>query len=60
MLTRRQLWGLLVLTLMWGVNWPMMKLSLQQLTPLYFRASTMLLGAAWLFVYLALRTGARM
>jgi len=53
MITRRQLWGLLALTLMWGVNWPMMKLSLQQLSPLYFRASTMLLGAAWLFVYVA-------
>lgn len=44
---------------MWGVNWPMMKLSLQQLSPLYFRASTMLLGAAWLFAYVALR-GERM
>lgn len=59
MITRRQLWGLLALTLMWGVNWPMMKLSLQQLTPLYFRASTMLLGAAWLFVWVASR-GERM
>ena len=46
-----QLWGLLALTLMWGVNWPMMKLSLQEMPPLYFRASTMCLGAAWLFVY---------
>ena len=53
MISRRQLWALLALTLMWGVNWPMMKLSLQQLSPLYFRASTMLLGAAWLFVYVA-------
>ena len=53
MITRRQLWALLALTLMWGVNWPMMKLSLQQLSPLYFRASTMLLGASWLFVYVA-------
>ncbi len=51
MLNRRQLWALVGLTLMWGVNWPMMKLSLQELSPLYFRASTMLLGAAWLFVY---------
>lgn len=31
----------------------MMKLSLQQLSPLYFRASTMLLGALWLFAYVA-------
>ncbi len=44
---------------MWGVNWPMMKLSLQELTPLYFRALTMLLGASWLFVYVA-RKGVRM
>jgi drug/metabolite transporter (DMT)-like permease len=58
-ISRRQLWGLLALTLMWGVNWPMMKLSLQQLSPLYFRGSTMLLGAAWLFAYVAWR-GERM
>jgi len=58
-ISRRQLWALLALTLMWGVNWPMMKLSLQELSPLYFRASTMLLGAAWLFVYVAAK-GERM
>ena len=51
MLTRNQTWALLALTLMWGVNWPMMKLSLQELTPLYFRASTMTLGGLWLFAY---------
>jgi drug/metabolite transporter (DMT)-like permease len=59
MLSRRQLWALVGLTLMWGINWPMMKLSLQQLTPLYFRASTMLLGALWLFFYVQ-RQGERM
>ena len=59
MLSRRQLWALVGLTLMWGVNWPMMKLSLQELTPLYFRAGTMCLGAAWLFVYVQ-RHGERM
>ncbi|HRK37921.1 MAG TPA: DMT family transporter [Burkholderiaceae bacterium] len=51
MLTRKQLLALVALTLMWGVNWPVMKLSLRELTPLYFRAITMTLGAAWLFVY---------
>ena len=51
MLTRKQIGALVALTLMWGVNWPMMKLSLQELTPLYFRAITMTLGATWLFVY---------
>ena len=50
---------MLALTLMWGVNWPMMKLSLQQVPPLYFRAGTMTLGAAWLFAYVAWR-GERM
>lgn len=59
MLSRRQLWALVGLTLMWGVNWPMMKLSLQELTPLYFRASTMSLGAVWLFLYVRSR-GERM
>ncbi len=29
----------------------MMKLSLQEMPPLYFRTSTMCLGAAWLFLY---------
>ena len=50
---------MLALTLMWGVNWPMMKLSLQQLPPLYFRAATMTLGSSWLFAYVAWR-GERM
>jgi drug/metabolite transporter (DMT)-like permease len=59
MLNRQQIWALLALTLMWGVNWPMMKLSLQETTPLMFRASTMLLGAIWLFAYVA-RKGERM
>lgn len=44
---------------MWGVNWPMMKLSLQQMSPLYFRAITMTLGALWLFAFVAWR-GERM
>ncbi len=59
MLNRKQIWALLALTLMWGVNWPMMKLSLHETTPLMFRASTMLLGASWLFFYVA-RKGERM
>ena len=59
MISRKQAWALVALTLMWGVNWPMMKLSLQETTPLMFRASTMLLGASWLFFYVA-RKGERM
>jgi drug/metabolite transporter (DMT)-like permease len=58
-ITRPQLISLLALTLMWGVNWPMMKLSLSELTPMYFRAVTMTGGALWLFIYYRLR-GLRM
>jgi drug/metabolite transporter (DMT)-like permease len=50
-MTRRQVTLLVLLTLLWGCNWPMMKLSLRELGPLWFRAITMtggvLLLAAW-------------
>lgn len=58
-ITRRQLWSLVALTLMWGVNWPMMKYSLRELSPLYFRALTMTGGAIWLYSYYRAR-GLRM
>ena len=51
MLSRTQALGLVALTLMWGVNWPVMKLSLQELSPLFFRAVTMTGGALWLFAF---------
>ena len=51
MISRRQIWGLVALTLMWGINWPMMKYSLRELSPLYFRALTMSFGALWLFSF---------
>jgi len=51
MLNRNQAFGLAALTLMWGVNWPVMKLSLQELSPLFFRAVTMTGGALWLFAF---------
>jgi drug/metabolite transporter (DMT)-like permease len=54
-ISRRQLWALAALTLMWGINWPMMKLSLRELPPLSFRAITMTLGACWLGVFYWLR-----
>jgi len=56
---RQHVFALLALTLMWGVNWPMMKLSLRELTPLYFRAVTMSCGALWLYLFYQLR-GVRM
>ena len=54
-LSRKQLLALLVLTLMWGINWPMMKLSLRELQPLHFRALTMSLGVLGLLLYFRLR-----
>jgi drug/metabolite transporter (DMT)-like permease len=48
-LSRGQWLALLALTLIWGVNWPMMKFSLRELTPLYFRACTMTAGALMLY-----------
>lgn len=55
MITRRQLIGLVLLTLMWGLNWPIMKLSLRELAPLHFRALTMGLGALALAAYFGAR-----
>ena len=49
-LSRRQLLALVALTLMWGVNWPMMKFSLRELSPVYFRALTMSGGALLLYL----------
>ena len=37
-LSRRQLIGLVVLTLMWGLNWPVMKLSLRELARIFHRS----------------------
>jgi len=51
MITRKQLLALVAITLMWGFNWPMMKYSLRELSPLYFRALTMTAGATWLYLF---------
>lgn len=59
MISRPQALALAALTLMWGVNWPMMKLSLRELSPLYFRAITMTGGALWLYLFYRAR-GVRM
>jgi hypothetical protein len=56
-LTARQLWVLVALTLVWGLNWPVMKAGVSGLPdapsvfpPLSFRALSMLAGCrcwAW-------------
>jgi drug/metabolite transporter (DMT)-like permease len=43
-LTTRQLVILVVLTLVWGVNWPVMKMGVTEYPPLTFRAISILLG----------------
>ncbi len=54
-LTRRDAGLLVLLTLMWGVNWPVMKYSLREITPLWFRAVTMLGGALMLLAWFLAR-----
>jgi len=54
-LTRRQ-WLLLgVLTLLWGLNWPMMKFTLREVSPLFFRAITMTGGTLTLIAFFTWR-----
>jgi drug/metabolite transporter (DMT)-like permease len=43
-LARRQLLVLVGLTLVWGLNWPVMKIGVTHYPPLSFRALSMLLG----------------
>lgn len=51
LLSRRQTIGLVLLVLAWGINWPVMKVALREMGPLYFRAVTMGLGALALALY---------
>jgi drug/metabolite transporter (DMT)-like permease len=54
-LSTRQLAGLAAFTLVWGANWPIMKFTLREITPLWFRAGTMLGGALVLLLFYRLR-----
>ena len=66
-LSRRQLTVLVLLTLVWGLNWPIMKVGVTDYPPLTFRAISMWLGLPVLglamlylkvpFSYLATVTG---
>ena len=55
MLRGAALAGLVGLTLAWGLNWPLMKFSLRELSPLYFRAVTMSGGALLLLAWFSAR-----
>lgn len=43
-LSPRDLWLLALLTLAWGVNWPIMKIGVQELPPMTFRSISMIGG----------------
>lgn len=43
-LTPQQLWLLVLLTLVWGFNWPVMKLGVSDMPPLLFRTLSVWLG----------------
>ena len=49
--SRSQLLALVALTLVWGLNWPLMKFSLRELSPVYFRAVTMSAGVLLLLAW---------
>jgi drug/metabolite transporter (DMT)-like permease len=51
----RVILGLVAITLMWGLNWPLMKFSLRELTPLYFRSVAMTGGTLLLIAFYAAR-----
>jgi drug/metabolite transporter (DMT)-like permease len=54
-MTRRQAALLALLTLLWGLNWPMMKIALRESGPLWFRALTMTGGVVLLALWAASR-----
>jgi drug/metabolite transporter (DMT)-like permease len=47
--------GLVGVTLVWGLNWPIMKFSLRELSPLFFRAATMTGGSLLLLAWFSAR-----
>jgi drug/metabolite transporter (DMT)-like permease len=46
---------LVVVILIWGANWPIMKIGLEFIAPLTFTAARLALGALTMFLFLALR-----
>ena len=54
LLTRQQLWTLITLTVVWGWNWPIMKLGITGFAPLTFRSLSMLAGLPLLALALRL------
>jgi drug/metabolite transporter (DMT)-like permease len=53
-LSRRQVWLLVFVTLFWGINWPIMKVAVGAYPAMAFRALSMLLGVPCLWAGLKL------
>jgi drug/metabolite transporter (DMT)-like permease len=51
--TGRAFWLLSVVVVLWGANWPIMKIGLESISPLWFGGLRMASGAAVLFALLA-------
>ena len=51
-LSRRQLVLLVLITVVWGFNWPMLKLGVSQFPPLSFRSLSMWMGLPFLALVL--------
>jgi drug/metabolite transporter (DMT)-like permease len=51
---------LALVILIWGINWPVMKIGLEHLPPFTFAAARIVLGALTLFAALAVTTGVRL
>jgi len=51
---------LMMVIVLWGVNWPIMKLGLADIPPMTFTAIRMVLGAACLFTVIAVRGQVRL
>jgi len=48
-LSGRELGGLVLLTVLWGINWPIMKTGVSQIAPMTFRSLTMVLALPMLW-----------
>ena len=53
MINRKQAWALVALTLMWGVNWPIMQAGVTGFPPLTFRLWCLWLGVPVLALVLS-------
>jgi drug/metabolite transporter (DMT)-like permease len=50
-LPRRELFLFIAVVLLWGLNWPMMKMALAELDVWVFRSACIVAGIAWFFGY---------